>query len=73
MIREGLKITEAIQVCFSLSDEKTKNRELQALSDARNELKTDVLTVLTDDEEGMLDIEEGTVRVIPLWKWLALR
>ena len=73
VIREGLKITEAIQVCFSLSDEKTKNRELRALSDARAELKTDILTVITDDEEGTVGIEEGEIRIIPLWKWLALR
>jgi len=52
VVKEGLKITQAIQVCLSLADRKTKEREFQALVEAHEELKPEVLTVITDDDEG---------------------
>ncbi|WP_457551308.1 ATP-binding protein [Desulfobacula sp.] len=65
VIKEGLDITEAIQVCYSLDDERTRQRELQALTEVKDALKVDRLTVITDDEES-----HGKINIIPLWKWL---
>jgi predicted AAA+ superfamily ATPase len=65
VIKEGLDITEAIQVCYSLDDERTRQRELQALTEVKDALKVDRLTVITDDEES-----HGEINIIPLWKWL---
>ena len=74
IVKEGLHITEAIQVCFSLEDEKTRQRELQALAEVKDELRADRLTVLTDDEESTVSIEgkrgQGEINIISLWKWL---
>lgn len=74
IIKEGIQITEAIQVCFSLEDEKTKQRELQALKEVKDELKVKRLTVITDDQESTVSIErqggQDEIDIIPLWKWL---
>jgi len=74
IIRKGLHIAEAIQVCFTMADEKTRQRELQALIEAKDELKVDRLTVITDDEEATVHIEchqcRGEINIVPLWKWL---
>jgi len=74
VIKKGLNITEAIQVCFSLADDKTRQRELRALAEVKNELKAEHLTVITDDEESTVPIEhprcQGEINIIPLWKWL---
>jgi len=74
VIKEGLGITEAIQVCFSLEDERTRQRELQALTEVKYELRAERLTVITDDEESTIPVElprgQGEINIIPLWKWL---
>ena len=70
VVKEGVKVTEAIQVSFKLSDEKTKSRELEALLSAKDELKVNKLTIITDDEEYEEKSGKTTIRIIPLWKWL---
>jgi uncharacterized protein len=74
VIKKGLHIVEAIQVCFSLEDAGTRQREIEALRGARDELKAERLTVITDDEESTAHVAsqhgEGEVNIKPLWKWL---
>ena len=74
IVKEGLHITEAIQVCFSLEDVKTRQKELQALAEVKDELRAERLTVITDDEESTVPIEgkrgQGEINIISLWKWL---
>ena len=65
VIKDGLDITEAIQVCYSLEDERTRQREMRALTEVKDELRVDCLTVITDDEES-----HGEINIMPLWKWL---
>jgi len=47
---------------------------MKALVKAGRDLKCDRLLLLTREEEGEEEIEwfgmKGTVRVMPLWKWL---
>lgn len=70
VIKSGLKIDEAIQVCFSFTDKKTRDRELESLLSAKNELNVDNLVMITEDEKGEEVIDGATVRIILLWKWL---
>lgn len=74
VIKKGLEIVEAIQVCFSLADEKTRKREFQALKEAKDELRVGLLTVITEDEEATVAIDsadgDAEINIIPLWKWL---
>ncbi len=70
VIKKGLKIEEAIQVSFTLSNRKTKDREISALLQAKDELNSSKLTIITDDEEKEEKINKNKIKIIPLWKWL---
>lgn len=70
LIREGQKVTQLIQVCYSLNQYDTKKREFRSLIKASVELKCKNLLVITFDEEGEANIDSKVVRVIPIWKWL---
>ncbi|MBI2666350.1 ATP-binding protein [Candidatus Woesearchaeota archaeon] len=74
VIKEGLKVTQLIQVCEDISNEKTKMREMRALLKASRELHCSDLLLLTREKEGTEKMEwfgmRGEVRFLPLWKWL---
>ena len=74
VIKEGMAVTELIQVCVDPSDEKTKRREIKSLLKASKELGCDRLLVLTEGYEGEEESEwygiKGVIRFIALWKWL---
>jgi len=70
VIKKGLKIETAFQVCLSLSDSKVKNKKMQALKDANTELKPIKFLIVTEDEKGVAEIVDTIVELILLWKWL---
>ncbi len=74
VVKQGTKIKQLIQVCYSLSNSETKNRGIRALLKAAKELKCKDLLVITSDKEGEEHIEwfgiKGKIKFIPLWKWL---
>jgi hypothetical protein len=70
VVKIGLRITEAIQVCSSLADPKTREREFRALREAAEVLKVDRLTIITADAEGSEKSDLGDIAIVPLWKWL---
>ena len=70
VVKEGLRITEAIQVCASLADPNTRRREFRSLCEAAEALNAERLTVITEDEEGLEKTDRGDVAIVPLWKWL---
>lgn len=70
VIKEGLRITEAIQVCASLADPNTRQREFRSLREAGEALGVKSLTVITEDEEGREKMDHDDIAIVPLWKWL---
>jgi len=66
LIRKGRKITDAIQVSFSLDTPSTKNREVDGLRDAMETHNLRTGTIITLEEEST----EGNITIIPAWKWL---
>ncbi|MCK5583496.1 MAG: ATP-binding protein, partial [Elusimicrobiales bacterium] len=69
IVKEGMKIKQLIQVCYSLSNPDTKKRELKALAKAFDKLKCKDLLVITLDEEGTEKIGSKTIKIIPFYKW----
>jgi hypothetical protein len=59
----------AIQVTQSLTDPKTKEREISGLEVAINDLEPLEALILTDYEEGEIQLNNTSVRIIPVWKW----
>jgi hypothetical protein len=72
VIKEKLKIIEAIQVCWSLYNPETKTREINGLIDALSTYKLKRGTILTDSEEDNLHINGFEIEIKPVWKWLLL-
>ena len=68
--RTGHKVTTLIQVCFDISDAKTLKREISALLETGNELSCDHFQILTWDRETVLQEQNATITVLPVWKWL---
>lgn len=69
IIRENNVIKEAIQVCYSLSDEETKKREVQGLIEALNLYNLNEGTIITMDEEMEFFEKNKKIKVISAWKW----
>lgn len=70
VVKDGLKVTRLIQVCWNMQDEKTKNRETRSLAKAMKELNISTATIITEETEGEENLNGNTVRLIPLRKWL---
>jgi uncharacterized protein len=70
ILREGFKITKLIQVSFEINDMKIKEREINALIEASEELNCDELLIITWDTEKEEKIKDKKIKFIPLWKWL---
>jgi predicted AAA+ superfamily ATPase len=58
------------QVCYSLEDEKSFEREKRALNEAMKELNLQSGTILTYNQEDTIDTGFGQINIIPAWKWL---
>lgn len=69
-VKKRNKITQLIQVCHSLANFETKERELKSLLKASEELRCNDLLVITFSEEGIENIEGKKIIIMPLWKWL---
>lgn len=60
----------AIQTSYSLRDEDTRKREIEALQKLPRRLPCSRRIILTYDESDTLTDEFGTIEVMPLWKWI---
>ncbi|WP_085535470.1 ATP-binding protein [Massilibacteroides vaginae] len=61
----------AIQVCYNLDNsDGTIDREVGALLKLQSVLECKRLMILTRDNEQTLVLDNKTIEVIPIWKWL---
>lgn len=61
-----------MQVCESLINPKTRQREINALEAAMAELKVTYGFIITRNDSESLVIESGTIEILPVWKALLL-
>jgi predicted AAA+ superfamily ATPase len=59
-----------IQVCESLAEPQTRKREVAALSEAMSELGLRSATVVTRAESERMKVANGTITVVPVWRFL---
>jgi len=69
VVKEGTKITKAIQVCHSL-DEDNKDREIKGLLEALSKFNLKEGLILTYDQDDKLEADGKKINVKPVWKWL---
>ncbi len=70
IVSEGKEAVSAIQVCYSLSDNQTKEREISSLVAAMDHFSLKTGTIITKDEAREIVMEKKIIKLIPIWKWL---
>ena len=61
--RKGAKVEQLIQVCYDMTSEKTRKRELDALTEAAEELHCDNLLVITNTQQTKIDYKNAEIRI----------
>lgn len=69
VLRKGTKIERLIQVCYDMKMLKTAKRELDSIVECAEELKCADLTIVTYNEERIVEHKGFTVKVIPVAKF----
>ncbi len=67
--RDGRKVTSLIQVSYDISKTKTRERELDALVKASEELKCDNLTLITWNQKDSVEYKGKSIKIISMDKW----
>jgi predicted AAA+ superfamily ATPase len=70
VLMQEKKVTQLIQSCYNLDEEKTRKREINSLLKAMEHFKIDHGTIITWETEGAEKIDGKNVYYVPLWKWL---
>ncbi len=69
VVREGIKIIKALQVCYELNED-NKEREINGLKEAIEKFKLREGFILTYNQTDEFDIGMAKIKVLPVWKWL---
>ncbi|MAF35746.1 AAA family ATPase, partial [archaeon] len=69
VIKEKLKVSDIIQVCFTLTED-NKKREYGGLIEAMDIFKLKKGLILTHDQDEEVTIEGKKIIIKPVWKWL---
>ena len=69
IVKDGAKITQAIQVCYGFNKE-NRDREIKGLLEALDKFKLKEGSIITFDQEEEFEQEGKKLRIIPVWKWL---
>lgn len=67
--RKGTKIERLIQVCYDLSSEKTRKREIDSLLECAEELHCNNLYIVTYNQEEIIQIGTHQIHIIPFHKF----
>jgi uncharacterized protein len=59
-----------LQVCESMADQRTRNREVAAISEAMIELNLAEGTIVTRNESDQFSVAGGIINVVPAWRFL---
>lgn len=60
----------AIQACYNISNENTLGREIDALRKLSKNVSLKKAIIVTNNEEKFIVLDEITIEIVPIWKWL---
>lgn len=63
-------IDALIQVCYTMEDQATRERELRGLRAAMKATGCKNCCIVTFDEEDETDLDGVAVKIVPAWKWM---
>ncbi len=67
--RKGTKVEQLIQVCYDMTSEKTRKRELDALVEAAEELHCYNLLVITNAHQVVVEWRDLTINIVSINKF----
>ena len=70
VVCKGNAVEEIYQVCYDLSKEKTRKRELRGLLAASQEMRCNNLFLITDYQREEVETEGKTIKILPAYEWL---
>lgn len=70
VVRDGFRVTQAIQVCFSLDSLDTREREIRGIQDAMDAYQLQEGIIITNSNEEGVKCGDKLIRILPAWKWL---
>jgi len=70
IIKENLKVSKALQICWEMNRPETRTREIKPLLKVMEKLKINEGFIITQDLEKEENIGEKKIKYLPLWKWL---
>lgn len=70
LVKKGRVVGEAIQVCFDVENEETREREVRGLLEAMKKFRISRGIVITEDYESEEKMGKKRIEFVPLWKWL---
>jgi uncharacterized protein len=68
VVREGNKITQAIQVCYNLNED-NKEREINGLIAALEAFDLPEGLILTFSQQDILNVDGKKIAILPTWRW----
>lgn len=70
VIQRGVDIVQLVQVCWNLSDEATRKREIDGIIEASKFTGCKNLCIVTFDEREEIKMSTGEqITVLPAWQW----
>lgn len=70
VVKDGETVRQLLQVCWDLSDVRTKEREVSALLKGMDALGQREGTIISESFEGEETHDDKTIIYRPLWRWL---
>ncbi|MFH1159566.1 MAG: ATP-binding protein [bacterium] len=70
LVQDKQRKLTLIQVCETLANPVTRQREISALQNAMNELGLSEALLVTRDESEQITGKKGSIEIIPVWKFL---
>lgn len=70
IVRQKARITQAYQVTASVSDAKTRKREISGLQEAMSAYSLSEGYIITIDEKETIQVAEGIIHIVPAWEWM---
>jgi len=70
VLQRNDSVAQLIQVTWDMSDESTREREINGIWEASTATGCNNLLIITKDEETVITREGKLINVVPAWKWL---
>lgn len=70
VVRDGFRVTQAIQVCYLLDNLDTREREIRGIQDAMDTYQLSEGIIITNSHEEEVEYGDKLIHILPAWKWL---